>query len=237
MDELNQQAGMDESGKGDLFGTPVCACVVADTATLDRLRAIGVRDSKTIDDRVELYQLETMIRQNTRVYLRSLDMPKYNRLMAKPQANLNKLLAWLHAHALHDALLEGPVAHAILDQFASTDYVSGYLRKLMPDLPENLLEQRPRAESETVVAAASICARVGYLKQMDRLSRQSGRVLLRGCSREAQAQARSFLEQQGVASFQSVTKLHFKCARRMLREYLAKNQSSEFKNLPTTMHV
>ena len=40
--------GIDESGKGDLFGPLVVAGVYVDEDTADRLLEIGVRDSKTI---------------------------------------------------------------------------------------------------------------------------------------------------------------------------------------------
>lgn len=225
-DKTQQLAGMDESGKGDLFGAPVCATVVADRRTLDHLRAMGVRDSKVIEEPVELYELEALIRGNARVNLRSLSMARYNALMAKPTANLNKLLAWLHAHALSDAIKAGAVDHALLDQFATRDYVSGYLRQFGVDPVGGFLQQKPHAESATSVAAASICARVGYLDQMEALGQRLGQSLRRGCSREAQAQAQRILIQRGDAVFCSVTKLHFKCARRMRRDDFAGNNQS-----------
>jgi len=216
-------AGMDESGKGDLFGSPVCATVVADQQTLDQLRGIGVRDSKAVEEPAELYELEAIIRSNTQVHLRTLTMARYNELMAKPSANLNKLLGWLHAHALHDATQTGDVGHALLDQFSTRDHVSPYLRKFGVDLTDGFLKQKTHAESETVVAAASICARVAYLEQMKALGQEMGHSLRRGCSREAQVQAGAILNQEGEAVFCSVTKLHFKCARRLLRAFYAKN--------------
>src|SRR6056300_777638 len=43
-------AGLDESGKGDLFGPVVSACVIADGPMVKAWMAAGIRDSKTITD-------------------------------------------------------------------------------------------------------------------------------------------------------------------------------------------
>ncbi len=40
--------GSDEAGKGDFFGPLVVAAVAVDEQTLEILRAIGVKDSKTL---------------------------------------------------------------------------------------------------------------------------------------------------------------------------------------------
>ena len=47
---FESHAGMDESGKGDLFGPVVTACVVADKPHIDEWIKAGIRDSKTITD-------------------------------------------------------------------------------------------------------------------------------------------------------------------------------------------
>jgi hypothetical protein len=44
--------GVDESGKGDYFGPLVIAAVCVETETAGMLRGSGVKDSKTLSDRV-----------------------------------------------------------------------------------------------------------------------------------------------------------------------------------------
>jgi ribonuclease HIII len=211
-------AGLDESGKGDLFGTPACACVVADTHTLTHLRGIGVRDCKDIDEIDELNELDTIIRANATVVVKQLSPLDYNALMAKPSANLNKLLAWQHAHALHEAHKQQAASQATLDQFAKGNPLQTYLGRLHFPTQSCPLEERTHAEVLTEVAAASICARAAYLRQIDSLSREINCRLMRGCSLEAQAQAGEILEALGESFLQKIAKMHFKCCRRLLRE-------------------
>ena len=47
---FEQHAGMDESGKGDLFGPVVTACVIGDGEMVRSWMNAGIRDSKTITD-------------------------------------------------------------------------------------------------------------------------------------------------------------------------------------------
>jgi ribonuclease HIII len=104
-DWFEPHAGLDEAGKGDLFGPVVAATVVADGAAVREWLKAGVRDSKTIADS-GIMRLEALIRRTPGVVVEVAfcGMEKYNALMAKPKANLNLLLAWLHARALESAL-------------------------------------------------------------------------------------------------------------------------------------
>ena len=91
-------AGLDESGKGDLFGPVVSACVVADGDMVKKWMESGIRDSKTITDGA-IIKMASIIKQTKGVVIKTAytGMPKYNELYGKFGDNLNKLLAWLHA--------------------------------------------------------------------------------------------------------------------------------------------
>ena len=58
--------GIDESGKGDLFGPLVVAGVYVDEDSADRLVEIGVRDSKTITADKKVNELADEIAQTVR---------------------------------------------------------------------------------------------------------------------------------------------------------------------------
>ena len=130
-DWFETHAGLDESGKGDFFGPVVAATVIADKAMIDAWRDAGVQDSKKIVD-TQIIRLDALIRATKGVvvevcYCRT--MARYNELMGRPGANLNRLLAWQHATALGDALAKRPVPWGLLDQFTEQPLVQRELAK------------------------------------------------------------------------------------------------------------
>ncbi|MFW5882977.1 MAG: ribonuclease HIII [Verrucomicrobiota bacterium] len=205
-------AGLDESGKGDLFGPLISATVIADGEAVKKWMAAGVRDSKAMGDR-EIMKAEKLIRETPRVVaeLAYCGMARYNELMAKPSANLNRLLGWLHSKSLHAALKKRWVPRGLLDQFSKRHWTREYLTQA-EGAPEFQLDMRTKAESDPVVAAASICARAEYVRQMDKLSEAAGEPLLKGASAAVKAQAKRIVQQQGDAALANYAKLHFKTA-------------------------
>src|SRR5690606_29641756 len=97
-DRYEDHAGLDESGKGDLFGPLVSACVIADGDMIRDWVTMGIRDSKKVGDR-QARELAAKIRKTRGAVVETTwsSMPKYNEMMGKPRANLNLLLAWMHA--------------------------------------------------------------------------------------------------------------------------------------------
>lgn len=220
-------AGMDESGKGDLFGTPWCCCVAAPPQVRPQWTALGVRDCKTKMEEDELYWLDAAIRATpeTAVVLAAIPVKEYNELMAKPAANLNRMLAWLHARALHRAYARLPFGEALLDRFGPEKWVPFYLARRNFRPAGFVLRQRPHAEDDILVAAASVCARAAYLRQLDALARAAGVPRLRrGCGPEAAEQGARILREKGAAVFAGVAKLHFKTARHILHRQPPENR-------------
>lgn len=208
-------AGLDESGKGDFFGPLVSGCVVADGPAVRAWLAAGVKDSKRLGDR-EIERLDRLIRGTAGVAVQTVvcGMERYNELMGRPRANLNKLLAWLHARCLEQALAIRAAPRGLLDQFSTKPLVQEYLRA-----PEGFtLEMRPRAESDPVVAAASIVARAEYVRQMHRLSHAFGLELARGASATVREQARRIIDERGARALASCAKLHFRTAYEVVAE-------------------
>ncbi|PYL22626.1 MAG: ribonuclease HIII, partial [Verrucomicrobia bacterium] len=74
-------------------------------------------------------------------------------------SNLNRLLGWGHARVIENLLARKPgCARSLSDQFADARVIK---ESLMRHGRNIVLEQRPRAESDIAVAAASIVAREG----------------------------------------------------------------------------
>jgi len=207
-------AGLDEAGKGDLFGPVVAATVIADGDAVRAWIKAGVRDSKTIVDS-NIFRLEALIRKTPGVVVKTAycGMDKYNGLMAKPLANLNKLLAWLHARAIEAALEEKPVEWGLLDQFSKQPLVQNQMKK---DGVTFDLRMRTHGESDPVVAAASICARAEFVRQMNALSEMCGETLKKGASAQVKAQGKKLVEKNGEDFLPKIAKMHFRTAKEIL---------------------
>ena len=202
-------AGCDESGKGDLFGPLVTACVVADGDMVRDWLELGVADSKKLTDS-SILKLDKEIRKTKGVVIKTAfaRMPKYNELYNKFDRNLNKLLAWYHGKSLTQALDERPAPWGLLDQFTKQKLVDAYVR----ERKDFKLVSRTKAESDPVVAAASIIARAVYVREMKRLSDEVGEALVKGASGRVLAQAKKIVEEKGADALKNFAKMHFKTA-------------------------
>jgi len=201
-------AGLDESGKGDLFGPVVTACVVGDGEMVRSWMEAGIRDSKTITDGA-IMKMAKQIKATRGVVVKVAytNMLKYNELYLKFDSNLNKFLAWLHGRSLNDALKEKMPAWGLLDQFTKQPLVQKYVEGIDFDL-----QMRTKAEEDPVVAAASIIARATWLQQMKRLEEISGEKLPKGSGAQAKEKARQIYERMGEGRMGEFCKLHFKTA-------------------------
>ena len=207
-------AGMDESGKGDLFGPVITACVVADKPQIDEWVKAGIRDSKKISDN-RILELDKLIPATKGIAVETCfcGMRKYNELMAKPKANLNLLLAWQHSKSLVAALKRKRAPWGMLDQFSKQDLVGRYFKDESFDL-----RMQTKAEEDPVVAAASVAARAEYVRYMQSLSKRFGEPLKKGASKEVKRQASEILDRFGPKSFCEFAKLHFRTAYEVVSE-------------------
>jgi ribonuclease HIII len=207
-DWFEEHAGLDESGKGDFFGPVISACVIAGPDEIRDWVEAGIRDSKTITDR-KILNLDKLIRRTRKTVVKTVfcGMHRYNDLMARPRANLNRLLAWQHAKALEQALAAKKVSWGLLDQFSKQDLVSGYF-----STPDFELRMRTKAEDDPVVAAASVVARAEFVRQIGRLSEQFGEPLVKGAGTMVVEQAASIVAKFGAPALRDFSKLHFRTA-------------------------
>lgn len=204
--------GVDESGKGDYFGPLVIAAVCVDDETAGMLRASGVRDSKTLSDRT-IAELAKEIAGLCRTTVVAIGPARYNELYDKFR-NLNRLLGWGHARAIENLLEAGcPATRAISDQFGDERFITG---ALMDKGRTIQLTQRPRAEEDVAVAAASIMARSEFVKRLDRLSDDAGLVLPKGASNLVDAAAKRLVRAKGKDALVTYAKVHFKTTAKVL---------------------
>jgi ribonuclease HIII len=210
---INQDTwiGLDESGKGDYFGPLVVAGVQVDSAISATLASKGIKDSKRLSDG-RVLSLESAIRESCRHSIVAIGPEKYNELYERFR-NLNRLLAWAHARALENLLSDGTCTRAIADQFGDERFIKN---ALMEKGRMILLEQRPRAEDDIAVAAASILARAEFLKRLDRLSEDMGVALPKGASDQVREVAIRIARNRSGEALKKVAKWHFKTTQQVL---------------------
>lgn len=213
---ITHHGGIDESGKGDFFGPLVIAGVSVTPESGEALRKLGVCDSKLIQSSAKIKKLADAIRQAAIGHYTTVTiMPEtYNRLY-NSIGNLNRLLAWGHARVIENLLEKDPACpRMISDKFANESLIK---HALMEKGRQITLEQFVRAESDVAVAAASILARDGFLRGMEKLSKDiAGVELPRGASAKVREVAAQIVASQGAEALARCAKMHFKTASEVL---------------------
>jgi ribonuclease HIII len=213
---FEEHAGLDESGKGDLFGPVVSACVIATGEMTREWIELGIKDSKKLTD-TKIAELDRIIRSTPGVAVKTtfMRMAKYNELHSRFGKNLNRLLGWMHATSCEEALKDFELQHqrrpkwGLLDQFTEEPLVQKELARKGVEFD---LRMRTKAESDPVVAAASIVARAAFVREIDRLSQDGGVQLPKGSGSEAKNAGIELVGRLGPAILVNFAKLHFKTA-------------------------
>lgn len=203
--------GIDESGKGDFFGPLVIAAVYVDPDVSRALMDGGIRDSKRVTSDAKIRTLAGQIKgtRGLRYEIVTIGPERYNQLYGKFR-NLNKLLAWGHARVLENLLEKVPdCPRALSDQFANPRELKGALMERGTTIT---LEQRPRAESDPAVAAASILARAAFIDWISRKSDELDCVIPKGASRQVTETAATLVDVHSTDILEKIAKLHFKIA-------------------------
>jgi ribonuclease HIII len=210
--------GVDESGKGDFFGPLVIAGAYVDRGIARKLLDAGVVDSKRIGSDARIRALADTIRKSSLglVEIVLIGPAKYNELYDK-FGNLNRLLGWGHARVIENLLAKKPECpRSLSDQFADARVITASLLKHGRKIA---IEQRPRAESDIAVAAASILAREAFINWLERKSKELGLRLERGVSPSVKENARKLVELNGPGALREVAKVHFRTAHETAPEY------------------
>ncbi len=203
--------GTDESGKGDYFGPLVVAGVFILDEQQKVLAELGVKDSKRLSDN-RVREFADLIKRGYKHSLVAIGPEKYNELYSKLR-NLNRILAWAHSRAIENLLEEVHCTLAVTDQFGDKVYVLNALMKRGRNIE---LIQRPKAEEDLAVAAASILARAEFLKRLYFLSQDIGINLPKGSPPFVVETGIELAKAHGVQVLDKVAKKHFKITKRIM---------------------
>ena len=78
------------------------------------------------------------------------------------------------------------------------------------------VEQRPRAESDIVVAAASVLARGKFLQKLQELAEEFKIELPKGASAQVVEAGKKFVAERGMQQLPKVAKVHFKTTQKII---------------------
>jgi ribonuclease HIII len=198
--------GIDESGKGDYFGPLVAAGVYVDVQTETKLADSGVQDSKRLSDKRILALAELIVAFCPHSVV-TIGPSRYNELY-KRIGNVNRMLAWAHARCLENLLQTVCCELAVSDQFGDESYLDNALMRRGRQIT---LEQRPRAEEDVAVAAASILARAEFVRRLQVLSKRAGVELPKGASDPRILEVGSdIVASEGREALAEYAKIHFR---------------------------
>lgn len=205
---ITPHGGIDESGKGDFFGPLVIGGVFVNEKTGAELAAAGVCDSKLIKSDKKITELAQKIRNIVQgnFVLVTVGPEAYNRLYGN-FGNLNRLLAWGHAKVIEELLTKVPDCPRMLsDKFGNESLIRNALQTRGRAI---VLDQQTKAESDVAVAAASILARDGFIRQMAKLSETAGVTLPRGAGANVQSMANE-IAARDAELLKKISKTHFR---------------------------
>jgi len=197
--------GVDEAGKGDVFGPLCVAALYADSDQISALIKMGIRDSKRLTDPT-IIKFAAKIKKDFAYSLVQIFPKRYNELYQSFQ-NLNTLLGWGHATAIEELLTKTDCTDVLIDQFANENVVISALKR--KNLSVNLT-QKHRGEEDIVVAGASILARAAFVQGLEKLSQDYQLPLPKGASSQVIQAGQKFVFSHGKEALHMVAKLHFK---------------------------
>jgi ribonuclease HIII len=219
--ENEPHIGTDEAGKGDFFGPLVTAGVYVDDRVAKLLRALNVRDSKTVGDpelRVLAGNIRDVVEEQKRAVI-VLAPRRYNELYGQMRSegkNLNTLLAWTHTRVIEDLIRHGLQPKFILsDQFGDKRYIES---RLLVDtrLSGVPVIQMHRAEADVAVAAASILARDAFLRWLEQAGKALGLTIPKGASPRVIETGRLLVARLGADGLKEYAKVSFKTMEKVL---------------------
>ena len=202
--------GVDEAGKGDVFGPLCVGAVFATENQIKILLEYGICDSKKLSDK-KISLLASKVKKLCLHRCVNIYPEKYNIMYAKFK-NLNTLLAWAHATAIVDLHQQSHCKNVTIDQFAKEEVVEKALTNKGLSLN---LTQKFKGEEDVVVAAASVIARDSFVQGIAKLEKSYNHTIPKGASYATVDAGKKFIACQGKQELHKIAKMHFKTVNEM----------------------
>ena len=201
-----EQIGSDEVGTGDYFGPIVVAGSYVDKKGHERLKALGVTDSKKLSDDYILSIGPTLVSEFDYSLLR-VSPETYNKQRERGY-NMNSIKAVLHNRVLLNLSKKHPTAKCCIDQFAEPKLYFSYLSK-EKEVQHDIIFSTKGELAFPSVALASCIARYHFLKKMEELSEELGEKVPFGAGIDVDEFAKSLQKRIGIEQMGKYVKLNF----------------------------
>lgn len=167
--------GNDEVGTGDYFGPIVVTSCYLGSGMLEKLRQLGIKDSKDLDDKV-IYQLANAIMKIVLFESVIINNRKYNQWIEQGY-NANVIKAWGHNQVLVK-ILQHKIHYEkiVIDQFVDSKLYFQYLENMEANKNRIVKENTfftTKAESKFLaVACSAIISRYLFLEEIKKISEE-----------------------------------------------------------------
>lgn len=201
--------GSDEVGTGDYFGPVVVCAAYVSSDKISELHHLGVKDSKLLTDK-QMVPLALKIASMIPHAILILSPEKFNSLKSSDN-NLNYIKAVLHNNAINSILKKGPdykYDAILIDEFTPREKYFEYLKN-SKNLVKDVTLVKHGENAHIAVAAASILARVAFLKELRRLGKEYDVELMKGAGKEADRVGVAFVKSYGLNELSKVAKIKF----------------------------
>lgn len=167
--------GNDEVGTGDYFGPIVVTSCYLGAGTLEKLRHLGIKDSKALDDKT-IYQLANAIMKIVVFESVVINNRKYNQWIEQGY-NANVIKAWGHNQVLVKILQhKNHYEKIVIDQFVDQKLYYQYLDNMEANKNRIIRENvffTTKAESKFLaVACSAIISRYLFLEEIKKISEE-----------------------------------------------------------------
>lgn len=204
---LDTQIGSDEVGTGDFFG-PICVCAAyIRKQDIEKLRKLGVDDSKRLKDE-QIMKIGKILVRDFEYSQLSLNNEKYNQLVDK-NMNMNEMKAKMHNRCLLNLKKKHPQCkNLLMDQFAAKNTYYKYLEK-EKDVVKDIVFKTKGESYFPSVAVGSIIARYSFLQKLEAMSKKYGMQIPHGASGKVTEFAKQFLKKYGFDELDKIVKKNF----------------------------
>ena len=199
--------GSDETGTGDYLGPIVVSASYVKKEDIPFLEALGVKDSKKMDDNYILKIAPQIIK---RIPYSSIVLKneEYNKRHGE-NMNINKMKAILHNKVLLELTKKYQCEYIVVDEFAKSYTYYRYLNEV-PNIQRNITFITHAEDTCMSVACGAIISRYILLKEFEKLSKKYGINIPKGAGPMVDEAAVKLVKKHGIGILDKIAKKDFK---------------------------
>ncbi|MBR2840436.1 MAG: ribonuclease HIII [Bacilli bacterium] len=199
--------GSDETGTGDYLGPIVVSASYVKKEDIPFLEALGVKDSKKMDDNYILKIAPQIIKKIPYSSI-ILTNEEYNKRHGE-NMNINKMKAILHNKVLLELTKKYQCEYIVVDEFAKSYTYYRYLNEV-PNIQRNITFITHAEDTCMSVACGAIISRYILLKEFEKLSKQYDIIIPKGAGPKVDEVAVKLVKKHGIGILDKIAKKDFK---------------------------